>query len=298
MKTTTEKPLTDSSKKIDLYASVPFFIFHIAAFAGVFLVPFSWSNLALCISLYYVRMFGVTGGYHRYFSHRTFKTSRVFQFLLALLAQSSAQKGALWWAAHHRHHHKYSDQPEDLHSPLLDGFWWSHVGWILSKTHNETQWSQIPDLKKFPELVWLNRYPHTPAILLAVILYAFGGLDTLIWGFFMSTVILWHGTFTINSLSHVFGSRRYHTTDTSKNNFWLALITMGEGWHNNHHTYQSSTNQGFYWWEIDFTYYVLKILSWLGVVWDLRLPPLETLEQKRLSNQKSQIITNSYDISF
>jgi stearoyl-CoA desaturase (Delta-9 desaturase) len=269
-------------RKIRPYHSIPFFALHVLPLVAVFFVPFAWKWVGLCVGMYYLRMFAITGGYHRYFSHRTYKTSRVFQFLMAALAQSSAQKGALWWAANHRHHHKFSDQEEDIHSPLHTGFWWSHVGWILSADYEKTHWELIPDFKKYPELVWLNRYPHVPAFALAVILALVGGAPALIWGFFMSTMLLWHGTFTINSLSHVFGTRRYTTTDTSRNNFWLALLTLGEGWHNNHHTYQSSTNQGFFWYEIDITYYVLKALSKVGIVWDLRKPPLELLEAKRI----------------
>jgi stearoyl-CoA desaturase (delta-9 desaturase) len=279
MNTVTSVPI----RKIDPARNIPFFIMQILPFVGAFLVPFAWKWVALCIAMYYLRMFAVTGGYHRYFSHRTYKTSRAFQFFMAALAQSSAQKGALWWAANHRHHHKFSDQEEDIHSPLHTGFWWSHVGWILSKDNEETHWDLISDFKKYPELVFLNKYPHLPAVALALILFFTGGASALMWGFFMSTFLLWHGTFTINSLSHVFGTRRYTTTDTSRNNFWLALLTLGEGWHNNHHTYQSSTNQGFFWWEIDGTYYVLKALSAVGIVWDLRKPPLELLEAKRIT---------------
>lgn len=270
-------------RKIRPIHSIPFFVLHAVAIIGVFLVPFAWKWVALCFGMYTLRMFAVTGGYHRYFSHRTYKTSRAFQFFMALLAQSSAQKGALWWAANHRHHHKFSDQEEDIHSPLHAGFWWSHAGWILSAENEKTHWELIGDFKKFPELVFLNRYPHLPATVLALGLLAVGGAPAVMWGFFMSTVLLWHGTFTINSLSHVFGSRRYTTTDTSRNNFWLALITLGEGWHNNHHTYQSATNQGFFWYEIDVTYYALKALSKVGIVWDLRKPPLELLEAKRIA---------------
>lgn len=270
-------------RKIRPVQSIPFFVLHAIAIVGVFFVPFAWKWVGLCVGMYYLRMFAITGGYHRYFSHRTYKTSRAFQFFMAFLAQSSAQKGAIWWAANHRHHHKFSDQVEDIHSPLHTGFWWSHVGWILSAEHEKTHWDLISDFKKYPELVWLNKYPHIPAVLLAVGLFAVGGASALWWGFFMSTVLLWHGTFTINSLSHVFGSRRYTTTDTSRNNFWLALLTLGEGWHNNHHTYQSSTNQGFFWYEIDITYYILRGLSKVGIVWDLRKPPLELLEAKRIA---------------
>lgn len=275
-------PKEIGERKIHLSRSLPFLFIHLLGIVGVFFVPFAWKWVGLCLAMYSLRMFAVTGGYHRYFSHRTYKTSRAFQFLMAALAQSSAQKGALWWAANHRHHHKFSDKEEDIHSPLQSGFFWSHVGWILCKENDATHWELIPDLKKYPELVWLNRYPHIPAIALAVLLFALGGASALFWGFFLSTVFLWHGTFTINSLSHVFGSRRYTTDDTSRNNFWFAILTLGEGWHNNHHTYQMSTKQGFFWWEIDITYYGLKVLSWLGIVWDLRAPPLHLLEAKRI----------------
>jgi stearoyl-CoA desaturase (delta-9 desaturase) len=230
-------------------------------------------------------MFGITGAYHRYFSHRTYKVGRFTQFCLALLGTSATQKGPLWWAAHHRHHHRFSDQAEDIHSPKQDGFWWSHVGWIVSPKYERTRWELIPDLAKYPELVWLDRYHVVPSFVLGLGLVLLGGWGVFVWGYLVSTVVLWHSTFTINSLSHVFGSRRYETTDTSRNNVWLALLTMGEGWHNNHHTYQSSTRQGFFWWEIDMTYYVLKMLSWVGIVRDIREPPLAQLEKKRIVRQ-------------
>jgi len=257
--------------RIPLVRSLPFFAVHLVCLA-VFWVGFRWSWLALCLALFYVRMFFMTGGFHRYFSHRSFKTSRAFQFVMALGGTMSAQKGVLWWAANHRHHHRYSDTEEDLHSPTLFGFWWSHVGWILSDRYHETQVDLIHDFYKYPELRWLNKYHVVPPIALAVALFLAGGWGALIWGFFLSTVILWHATFVINSLSHIFGRRRYPTTDTSKNNLWLALLTLGEGWHNNHHHYMASCRQGFFWWEVDFTYYVLKMLSWFRIVWDLRQP--------------------------
>jgi len=271
-------------KKIEIGRSIPFVLVHLIALFGVFYVPFEWKWVLLCVSTYTIRMFGITAGYHRYFGHRSYKTSRIFQFLLAFLAQTSAQKGALWWGAHHRHHHKYSDALEDIHSPIRDGFWWSHCGWILSSQYDETQVDLIKDFTKYPELVFLNRYPHLATFTFGALVYAFWGIPGLIWGFFLSTVLLWHGTFVINSLTHVYGTRRYTTTDTSKNNLLFAIITMGEGWHNNHHCYQSSTNQGFFWWEWDPTYYILKLFSGLGIVWDLRLPPLETLESKRIDH--------------
>jgi stearoyl-CoA desaturase (delta-9 desaturase) len=255
------------------FRSIPFFLVHLAAVVGVVLLGWSWKGLALALLLYFVRMFGVTAGYHRYFSHRTFKTSRLVQFFFALLATSSAQKGVIWWAAHHRAHHKHSDLPGDVHSVKLDGFVWSHVGWIISRKHEGTDESRVKDLLQYPELRWLDRWFLVPPVVLGLALFAAGGAWALVWGMFVSTTLLWHGTFTINSLTHVFGSRRYETTDDSRNNLWLALITMGEGWHNNHHYYQRSVNQGFFWWEIDVTYYLLRAMAAVGLVWDLHTPP-------------------------
>src|SRR5581483_9834583 len=225
----------------------------VAAVAGVIAVGWSWSGLALAVGAYFVRMFIVTAAYHRYFSHRAFKTSRPFQLVLALAAQSAAQKGVLWWAAHHRWHHKHSDTPRDVHSARQRGFWYAHVGWILGAEWDETDLSAVPDLAKFPELRFLNRksVQLLPAVALGAACFLAGGLPGLVWGFLVSTVMLWHGSFSINSLSHLFGGRRYATSDDSRNNLALALITTGEGWHNNHHHYQSSANQGFFWWEID-----------------------------------------------
>lgn len=271
--------------RLDFVRSLPFFAVHIAAVVGVFWLGWSWSGLALALGLYVVRMFGVTGAYHRYFSHRTYKTSRPFQLVLALLAMSSVQKGVLWWAAHHRHHHRMSDQPGDTHSVLQDGFWWSHVGWILAPQNADTDYDRVKDLARFPELRFLDRFYYLPAIALAVGLYAAGGMWALYWGFAVSTTLLWHGTFTINSLTHVFGNKRYVTTDNSRNNLWLALITLGEGWHNNHHYYQRATNQGFFWWEIDVTFYVLKVLSWVGLVWDLHTPPPHVRNANLVANE-------------
>jgi stearoyl-CoA desaturase (delta-9 desaturase) len=272
MASTTRRRTSSPAEKLDLAGSIPFFTIHLLAL-GVFFVPFHWSYLAVALGLYVVRMFGITAGYHRYFSHRAYKTSRWFQFVLAFLATTSAQKGVLWWAAHHRHHHKYSDTPEDVHSPKQQGLWWAHVGWILSTKYNETHFDRIKDFAKYPELRWLNKYHLVPPLLLAGALWLIGGLPLVLWGFVFSTVLLWHGTFTINSLTHIFGKARYASKDESKNHWLLALITLGEGWHNNHHFYQSTANQGWFWWEVDVSYYTLKVLSWLGIVWDLRTPP-------------------------
>jgi stearoyl-CoA desaturase (Delta-9 desaturase) len=222
-------------------------------------------------------MFFITGVYHRYFSHRSYKMGRVMQFLMALGGTLAVQKGVLWWAAHHRKHHKFSDQPGDVHSPK-DGLAWAHMTWIMSTAHDETEWAWIRDFAKYPELVWLNRWHVVPPVVLATALFFVGGPSMLLCGFFLSTAILYHGTFSINSLMHVWGRRRYVTKDTSRNTFLLALVTLGEGWHNNHHYYQSSTNQGFFWWEVDITFYILKLMSWVGLVSDLRKPPKHVLE--------------------
>ncbi len=276
--------LASDRRRIAGLLSVPFFAVQIAAVVGMFWFGWSWKGAFLAVALYYVRMFGVTGAYHRYFSHRTYRTSRVFQFLLAVLAMTSVQKGVLWWASHHRTHHRHSDQPDDVHSVLQDGFWWSHVGWIVSAKHHETDFSKVKDLARFPELRFLDRYHALVPIAYAAALYLVGGAWALFWGFFVSTTLLWHGTFTINSLTHVFGSQRYRTTDNSRNHWLLALITMGEGWHNNHHYYQRSVRQGFFWWEVDPTFYVLKLLSWLGLVWDLHAPPPHVLRANRIGS--------------
>ena len=192
------------TKKFHWNLSGPFLAVHLIAAIGVLWTGWSWKGLAVAIGLYYARMLFVTAAYHRYFSHRTFKTSRWFQFVLAFLAQTSSQKGVLWWAGHHRQHHKLSDKPGDIHSLKLDGFLWSHVAWILSTKHEATAWDEIPDLAKYPELRWLNRWHLVPVVLFAVGTWLVGGWFGFLWGFFVSMTLLWHGTFTINSLCHFF----------------------------------------------------------------------------------------------
>lgn len=263
----------------------PFVVLHAACFL-VLSVGFGWVALCVCVIMYLLRMFAITGFYHRYFSHRTFHTSRAFQFLMGVIGNASMQKGPLWWAAHHRDHHRRSDQPNDLHSPVQRGFWYSHMGWITVEDNLYTRYENIPDFCKYPELVFINRFDWVVPVLYLLALYGIGqwlaavypemntnGLQWLVWGGFVSTTLLFHGTCTINSLSHVFGSQRYNTGDSSRNNMWLSLITLGEGWHNNHHHYPGSVQQGFYWWEIDITYYALKLLESLGIVWDLHPVP-------------------------
>jgi len=256
---------------------------HVAAVVGVIACGFSWSGLGLALGAYFVRMFVVTAAYHRYFSHRTFKTSRWFQFVLALGAQSAAQKGVIWWASHHRWHHKQSDGELDVHSPGRRGFWYSHLGWILRPDWQKTDETSVSDLMKYPELRFLNHraMAMVPTVALALAFLFIGGAHALVWGYFVSTVLLWHGSFSVNSLAHVFGNQRYATGDASRNNWLLALLTTGEGWHNNHHHYQSSVRQGFRWWQIDMTYYVLRLLALTGVIWDLREPPAHVVAAPR-----------------
>ncbi|WP_437545101.1 acyl-CoA desaturase [Sorangium sp. So ce367] len=239
----------------------------------------TWKLAALAAATYVVRMFAITAVYHRYFSHRSYKTSRGLQFLLALLGTTATQKGPLWWGGTHRVHHKYSDTERDVHSPLRRGFWYAHMGWWLGREHEELDLKRIPDFAGFPELRWLDRYHVVGPLGMMALLFAVGGYDAFLWGYVVSTCALMHGTFTINSLAHVFGSRRYATTDTSRNNFWLALITLGEGWHNNHHHYMSSANQGFFWWEIDVSFYVLRAMEKLGLIWELRTAPAHVLQR-------------------
>jgi stearoyl-CoA desaturase (delta-9 desaturase) len=267
--------------RIQWLKSVPFLGAHAVAIATPFVSPFAWRWVALAAALYAVRMFAITAGYHRYFAHRAYRTSRAFQLVLAVLGAAAAQKGPLWWAAHHRDHHRFSDGPGDVHSPLERGFWWSHVGWILSRRYDATRIDRVKDLARYPELVWLDRWHLVPAAALATGLFLAAGTPALLWGFFVSTVLLWHGTFAINSLAHLFGRQRYATGDGSRNGLALALLTLGEGWHNNHHFYPSAASQGFFWWEVDLSFYALRALAAVGVVRDLRTPPRWVLEAHR-----------------
>ncbi len=270
-----------------LKTEISFIIVHLLPLAAIFTgaTLFDW---LVCAFLYFFRMFWITGGYHRYFAHKSYKTSRWFQFVIAFMAQTSAQKGALWWAGNHRHHHRHSDTPEDPHSMKLYGFWYSHVGWIVGPDYKDTDFKTMGDFVKYPELVWLNKYYLIPPFLLALSVMALGGIvdgggiammfssvgfSALFIGFFLSTIITYHGTFSINSIMHKFGNQRYTTGDESKNSIWLALLTLGEGWHNNHHYYEVASRQGFFWWEVDITYYGLKVLSWMGLIWDLKGVP-------------------------
>ncbi|HEY3756287.1 MAG TPA: fatty acid desaturase [Opitutaceae bacterium] len=264
--------------RVDWIRCIPFIILHLGCI-GVIWVGAPLKCVLAAIGLYFIRMFAVTGIYHRYFSHKTYKTSRAGQFFLALWGATTVQRGPLWWAYHHRHHHRHSDEAEDAHSPHVHGFWWSHIGWITSRRNFPTDYSQVKDLAKYPELVFLNRFDAVVPLLFAVTLWAIGGWPLLIWGFFISTTALFHGTSCINSLAHLMGRRRYKTEDDSRNSFILTLITLGEGWHNNHHRYQAAARNGFYWWEFDPTYYGLRVLSWTRLIQDLKPVPASVLEE-------------------
>ena len=277
-------PADGRDNRVDWLRVLPFVGLHVGCAAVVF-TGVSATAIAVAAGLYALRMFAITGFYHRYFSHRAFATSRGVQFAFAVLGAASVQRGPLWWAAHHRRHHRHADTEHDVHSPR-HGFWHSHVGWFLTRRAFATDHAAIPDLARYPELRWLDRYDVVVPVLLAVCLYALGawlegahpGLRTngpqlLAWGFFVSTVVLFHVTVTINSLAHRWGSRRFATRDDSRNNWLLALLTFGEGWHNNHHHFPGSVRQGFTWWEIDLTWYGLRAMSALGLVWDLKTMP-------------------------
>lgn len=281
----------EPGEKCVLMNKIIFTLIHLGCFCAL------WSGVsavavAACLGFYLVRMFAITAGYHRYFSHRSYKTSRWFQFLLAVTGASAAQRGPLWWAANHRHHHMFSDTEHDLHSPGLKGIWWAHAGWVLSPTADESDPEAVKDLAVFPELLLVERYHFLPPLIFLFSTYFLGvflnrsfpalgtsGMQMATWGALMSTVLLYHATFCINSLAHLIGRRRFDTADESKNSFILSVITLGEGWHNNHHRYPGSERQGFFWWELDISHYVLKLLSLVGIVWDLRSPPARIYQE-------------------
>jgi stearoyl-CoA desaturase (delta-9 desaturase) len=281
-------------RRVEWLRILPFIGMHLMC-AGVIWVGVSSTALLVAAALYVLRLVAITGFYHRYFSHRTFRTSRAVQFVFAVLGTMAVQRGPLWWAAHHRHHHAHADEENDSHSPTQHGFWWGHFGWFMNRSNFRTRSELVQDLTRYPELRWLDRFDIVPPIALAAGLFfggnalaqaypqlATSGSQLLIWGFFISTVLLHHVTFTVNSLAHRFGRRRYATSDDSRNNWWIALLTFGEGWHNNHHHFPGSVRQGFYWWEIDLTYYLLRAMAACGLVWDLKSVPARIREARQI----------------
>jgi len=281
-----------SAASVDWLRSIPYIVFHFCALS-VFWVGISPVAVWTAVILYVLRMFAITGFYHRYFSHRAFRTSRTVQFLFAFLGTAAAQRGPLWWASHHRHHHRHADEQDDPHSPVQQGFLWSHVGWFLSPDNVPPRQELIQDWLEFPELRWLERHENLAPLLLAIGLLGLGeglrawmphwhtnGVQLLVWGFVISTLAVYHATYTVNSLAHGWGRRRYPTRDDSRNNAILAVLTLGEGWHNNHHHYPVTVRQGFYWWEIDLTYYLLRLMASLHLVWDLKPLPAAVREAR------------------
>jgi stearoyl-CoA desaturase (Delta-9 desaturase) len=277
---TSDADAVDEHDDIIYPSAIPFVLVHLGCFAAIW-TGVTWQALALCVALYWLRIFAIGAGYHRYFSHRAYATSRAFQFVLALLSQTTAQKSVLWWASKHRHHHLHSDTAHDVHSPRHKGFIYSHMGWIFARKHDAPDMAKVQDLARYPELMWLHNHEILPAIVLGGLCFLLAGWSGLVVGFLWSTVLVYHATFCINSLAHVRGSKRYVTGDDSRNNWLLALFTMGEGWHNNHHAYQASARQGFKWWEIDPTYYLLRALSWTGLIWNLKTPPEQVLRNEQ-----------------
>ncbi|MFT4542196.1 MAG: stearoyl-CoA desaturase (delta-9 desaturase) [Planctomycetota bacterium] len=280
---------TEDPRQIDWIRVIPFLGIHLCCLF-VFVVGWSPAAVTVAVGYYFVRMFAITAFYHRYFSHRSFETSRVTQFLFALLGSAAVQRGPIWWASHHRAHHRHADRDGDVHSPNRDGFWWSHVGWLLARKNFKPRLDLVRDLTAFPELRWIDRFDVlVPALsipafwclgeLLGNLGMATTGGQMLVWGFCISTVVTYHVTFSINSVAHRMGSRRFDTPDDSRNNTLLALLTLGEGWHNNHHRYQASARQGFFWWELDLSYCMLRVLAVFGVVRGLRPVPRRVLRE-------------------
>ncbi len=285
-----EESVRNKPEKFEFSRSVPFIILHIGCL-GVIWTGWSWTAVAVAFVLYVIRMFAITGLYHRYFCHKSYHTSRPAQFIFGLIGLTAVQRGPLWWASVHRHHHAHSDEDVDAHSPVCKGFLWSHIGWLTSSRNFPTDYRMVRDLQKFPELVFLNRFDLIGPFLLIGVLAALGGIlqgyapelgtnawQLIVWGFFISTTILFHATCGINSLAHTVGTKRFKTGDESRNSLFLAILTLGEGWHNNHHEYQASARQGFYWWEIDISYYIIRLMGALGIVWDIREVPARVYE--------------------
>lgn len=281
-------------KEIDWGRVIPYIIIHLLVFS-IFFVGFSFAAFAVFIVMYVIRMFAITGFYHRYFSHKTFKTSRLLQFIFAVIGASAVQRGPIWWAAHHREHHMHSDTIHDKHSPKAHSFFWSHTGWFLTKANFLTHTKMVKELSRYPELRLIDRFDIVVPIVTCIVLYFSGewmftyypeyntnGLQLVVWGFIFSTVILYHSTFLVNSVAHLWGKRRYATDDSSRNNFFIAILTFGEGWHNNHHHFPGSARQGFYWWEIDLTYYILRVMSFFGLIWDIRTIPANIRDSNQI----------------
>jgi|SRR5579875_116787 len=268
----------------DWFSGLPFLAVHLVPVA-VLATGFTATDALIAAVLYVLRMFFITAGYHRYFSHRSYRLGRLGQFVMALGGITAAQKGPLWWAGHHRRHHRYADTPRDVHSPK-EGFWWSHVGWVLSRRYKEVDWDAVEDLAKFRELVVLDRWQLSGPVALGALCLAIAGWGGVV-AFCISTLVLWHATFSVNSIAHLYGSRRYATSDTSRNCWPVALLTLGEGWHNNHHHYPLAVRQGHRWWELDPSWYAIRALAAVGLARDLRPVPKKALSARLVGKAQS-----------
>jgi stearoyl-CoA desaturase (delta-9 desaturase) len=262
---------------------VVFWVVQVSALL-VFVVPFSAGYIGLWAVSHFLRAVGLTLAFHRYFAHRAFQMNRVARFVWACIGTAAMQKGPLWWAGHHVNHHRFADREGDPHSPMISGVYYAHIGWFLNDAkHNVIEASNpvIRDFSKAPEILWLDRLFFVPPILLALAIYLAGGMPWLVWGFCLPTVTLAHATFAINTVNHLFGSRRFDTIDESRNNVVTALFAAGEGWHNNHHRYQRAARNGFYWWEFDPTWYVIRLMEMVGLAWDVQPVPARIYVEAR-----------------
>ena len=255
----------------------------------VFAVPFRWAFIGLWAASHFLRAIGLTLIFHRYLAHRAFKMNRAARFAWAFIATAAMQKGPLWWAGHHVNHHKFADRDGDPHSPMVSGVYYAHIGWFLNDTKHDRVEATNPvirDFSRVPEIAWLEKYFFLPPLFLAVALLLAGGMPWLVWGFCLPTMTLAHATFAINTVNHMFGSRRFETVDESRNNLLTAVFAVGEGWHNNHHRYQRAARNGFYWWEFDPTWYVIRAMAAVGLVWDVQAVPTRIYEEARAMKAK------------
>ncbi len=260
-------------------------LFHVGAIAALFF--FTWKAFAVSVLLWWVATsLGIGMCYHRLLTHRGYKTSKWLEYSLTVCATLALEGGPIFWVATHRIHHQFSDREGDPHSPI-DGKWWAHMGWILtgrSMHHDTTTLSRyVPDLAKDKFHVWITKYHYVPMIVLGVILLAIGGLPFLLWGIFFRTVAGLHATWLVNSATHSWGSRRFKTRDLSTNSWWVALMTWGEGWHNNHHAHPTSARHGLAWYEVDLNWYAIWTLKKLGLA--RQVYSVDLAEQPRQANE-------------
>lgn len=264
-------PPTRAGRLIGIGDLLGFGVLHVVAVMTIVTVGFSWGAFGLFLATYAIRTWGVCVGFHRYFSHHSFKTSRPMQFAIAVVGTTAMQKGVLWWASTHRRHHRLADTPLDPHSPHHRSFLYSHCGWVFDPAHQGYDERIVADLTVYPELVWLERFKFVPVAALAAGLWMVTGPQGFLWGFCVSTVVLWHTTLSTGSFSHrVSGYRNFEMTDDSRNNRLIALLLLGEGWHNNHHRAPNSARHSTGWHEPDPLFATLRVLSAVGLVWSLR----------------------------